>query len=131
VPRASKIRSTADRRIEPEIFIEGIDVVIRLDLGKHKELLGQARDDVVIFRESALHESAKKRHYYRLIGKGKFNDDSLRASVGDIRINIRHLTDKADQAVKKAEHHTLIVDTLTAQLKEYDRANAAFNRRIQ
>ena len=120
-----------DRRIEPEIFIEGIDVVIRLDLGKHKELLGQARADVVSFREAATHESGRKRHYYRQIGKGTFNDDALLASVTDIRINIRHLSDKAAQAVKKADHHTVIVETLTAQLKKYDERYAAFNRQLQ
>lgn len=117
----------SDRRIEPEVFIEGIDVVIKLDLGKHKELLGQARADVESFREAATHESARKRHYHRLIGGGKYDDDALRSSVKDIRVNIRHLTDKAEQAVKKADHHTLIVDTLTTQLKDYDRRYAALN----
>ncbi len=115
----------ANRRQDPEIFIEGIDVVIRLDLGKHKELLAQAQADVVSFRESVGHESAKKRHYYRLIGGGKYNDDALRSSVKDIRVNIRHLTDKAGKAEEKVEHHKLIVDTLTAQLQDYDRRYAA------
>ena len=44
--RASKIQSMSDRQ-EPEIFIEGIDVVIRLDLAKHKVLLEQAKVDLV------------------------------------------------------------------------------------
>lgn len=120
-----------DRRIEPEVFIEGIDDVIKLDLGKHKELLAQTRVDIDSFREAVAHESARKRHYHRLIGGGKYNDDALRASVKDIRINIRHLSDKVSQAVKKAEHHTLIVDTLTAQLKDYDRRYASLNRQLQ
>jgi len=117
-----------DRRIEPEVFIEGIDVVIKLDLGKHKELLAQTRVDIDSFRDAVEHESARKRHYHRLIGGGKYNDDALRRSVKDIRINIRHLSDKVDQAVKKADHHMLIVDTLTKQLQDYDRRYAAFNR---
>ena len=120
-----------DRRIEPEVFIEGIDVVIKLDLGKHKEMLAQTRADIESFREAVLHESARKRHYHRLIGGGKYNDDSLRASVKDIRINIRHLSDKVSQAVKKADHHTLIVDTLTKQLQDYDKRYASFNRQLQ
>ena len=109
-----------DRRLEPEIFIEGIDKVIKLDLGKHKEMLAQAQVDLESFNIAVAHESGRKRHYYRLIGGGKFNDDSLRSAVKDIRINIRHLSDKAKLARDKIEHETLIVDTLTAQLNEYN-----------
>ena len=115
------------RRIEPEVFIEGIDVVIKLDLGKHKELLAQTQTELLSFREARDHESARKRHYYRLIGGGKYDDDSLRKSVGDIRINIRHLSDKVKLAEDKAEHHTLIVDTLTTQLEDYNRRYASLN----
>lgn len=120
-----------DRRKEPKIFIEGIDVVIRLDLGKHKELLAQTQGDLLAFSEAVTHESARKRHYHGLIGGGKFNDDALRSSVVDIRTNIRHLSDKAKLAQDKIDHHTLIVDTLTEQLKEYDRGYAAYNRQFQ
>lgn len=116
-----------DRRITPEIFIEGIDVKIRLDLGKHKELLAQTQVELLAFREARDHESARKRHYYRLIGGGKYNDNALRASVADIRINIRHLSDKAKLAEDKIEHHRLIVDTLSEQLQDYDRTYASLN----
>lgn len=116
-----------ERRKEPEVFIEGIDVVIRLDLGKHKELLAQSQVDLLAFREARDHESARKRHYYRLIGGGKYNDESLRKSVEDIRINVRHLSDKVKLAEDKIEHHTQIVDTLTEQLEDYDKAYAALN----
>lgn len=119
------------RRIDPEVFIEGIDVVIRLDLGKHKELLTQTQAELLSFREARDHESARKRHYYRLIGGDKYDDDALRRAVDDIRLNIRHLSDKTKLAEEKAEHHTLIVDTLTAQLADYDRAYASFNRQLQ
>jgi hypothetical protein len=110
-----------ERRKDPEIFIEGIDKVIRLDLGKHKELLAQTQVDLEAFNVAVAHESGRKRHYHRLIGGGKFNDDSLRSAVADIRVNIRHLSDKAKLAVDKIAHHTLIVDTLTEQLREYNR----------
>lgn len=119
-----------ERRIQPEVFIEGIDVVIKLDLGKHKELLAQTRAELMSFREARDHESARKRHYYRLIGGGKYSDTALMRSVKDIRINVRHLADKAKLAEDKIEHHTLIVDTLTAQLKEYDKTYASLNRHI-
>jgi chromosome segregation ATPase len=120
-----------DRRKDPEIFIEGIDVVIRRDLDKHKALLVQTTTELESFREAAAHESARKRHYYRQIGKGKFNDDALRRSVKDIRVNIRHLTDKAVMAEERIEHHKTIIDTLTEQLREYDETYATLNRRLQ
>ena len=128
-----------ERRIEPEVFIEGIDVVIKLDLGKHKELLAQTQTELLSFKEAVAHEGARKRHYYRLIGGGKYNDDALRSSVKDIRINMRQLSDKAKLAQDKIDHHTLIVDTLTGQLSEYNRrfaaingiANASSNRQLQ
>lgn len=116
-----------NRRIEPEVFIEGIDVVIRLDLGKHKELLAQTNIEILSFRESMNHESARKRYYYRLIGEGKFNDEALRNSVKDIRVNIRHLSDKVKLAEEKSKHHMLIVDTLTNQLEDYNRRYASLN----
>lgn len=110
-----------DREKDPEIFIEGIDKVIKLDLGKHKVLLARTRVELEAFNVATAHESGRKRHYFRLIGGGKYDDDSLRRSVKDIRINIRHLADKAKLATEKIAHHTLIVDTLTAQLAEYNR----------
>ena len=120
-----------ERREDPEIFIEGIDVVIKLDLGKHKEILARTQTEIESFRIAVEHESARKRHYYRQVGEGKYDDDALLRSVKDIRINIRHLSDKVKLSQDKIDHETLIVDTLTAQLKEYDRAYAAFNRQLQ
>lgn len=116
-----------DRRITPEVFIEGIDVVIKLDLGKHKELLVQTQAELVSFNEARDHESARKRHYYRLIGGERYDDNALMRSVKDIRINIQHLSDKAKLAQDKIEHHTLIIDTLTAQLKKYNTTYASLN----
>ena len=110
-----------ERRKDPEIFIEGIDVVLRLDLGKHKELLARTQVDLEAFNVAVAHESGRKRHYHRLIGGGKYNDDALRRSVTDIRVNIRQLSDKAKLAREKIDHHSLIVDTLTQQLAEYHR----------
>ena len=115
------------RRIEPEVFVKGIDAVIKLDLGKHRELLTQSKADLLAFSEAVAHESERKRRYYRLIGGGKYNDDSLKQSVEDIRINIRHLSDKAKLAQEKIEHHTLIVDTLAGQLQDYNERYAARN----
>ena len=118
-------------RLPPEIFIEGIDEVIKKDLGRHREILARTHLEKQAYQEAVTHESARKRHYYRQVGKGKYNDEALLRSVEDIRINIRHLSDKVKLSDKKIEHETLIVDTLTAQLKEYDERYAAFYRHVQ
>lgn len=119
------------RRQDPEIFIEGIDVRIKLDLGKHKELLAQTQEELLAYQDAVAHEGQRKRNYYHLIGKGRYDDNALRRSIEDMRINIRHLSDKVDAAKQKIEHHTLIVDTLTGQLEDYNRRYAAFNRQLQ
>jgi hypothetical protein len=118
------------RRLEPEIFIKGIDVIINLDLGKHRELLIQTQAELLSYDQAVEHESQRKRHYYRLIGGDKYDDDSLKKSVDDIKINIRHLSDKAKLARDKIAHHTLIIDTLAKQLQEYNEKYASANRQL-
>lgn len=108
-----------------QVFLEGIDVVIRRDLGKHQAMLKQTEAERASFVEARDHESARKRHYYRLIGGGKYDDDALKKSVEQIRGNVRHLSDKVTLSERKIEHHTEIVDTLTQQLKDYDTLAAA------
>lgn len=114
-------------RKDPEIFLEGIDEVIKRDLAKHKELLGQTLREIEAFHNAAKHESSRKRYYYRQIGKGKFDDAALRGSVTDIRTNIRHLNDKEKLAKEKAEHHRLIIKTLTEQLEDYNKTYASLH----
>lgn len=113
----------------PEIFTEGIDVVIKRDLDKHKSLLEMAQTSLLTFKTSVSYEVGKKRRYLELINQGEYNEDSMRNSVEDININIRHMSDKAKLAQDEIEHHTLIVDTLTEQLQDYNDALA--NRRVQ
>lgn len=128
--RELKIRYTEanmSERQEPTIFLEGIDEVIRRDLAKHRALIVQTQGDLDAFTDARKHEIAKKRHYYRQIGRGKFNDDALRKSVDGIRVNIKHFDDKVKQATEKLAHHKLIVDTLTGQLEEYDRVHASLH----
>lgn len=126
-PKINGVKPNGQRRVEPEIFIEGVDVIIRLDLGKHKELLAQTTTEMHGFRDAATHESKRKRHYYRLIGGGKYDDDALERSVVQIRQNIVHLTRKAEAAADKIAHHSLIVDTLTEQLATYNRRFTALH----
>lgn len=104
---------------EPKVVIRGIDKVIKRDLGKHKDLLQRAKLSLRSFRQATSHQVKKKKHYLSLIGEGKFNDDSLRESVNMINVDIRAMADKVKLAEEEISHHTLIVDTLTGQLKEY------------
>lgn len=108
-----------EARKAPKIVIRGIDKVIKRDLGKHRELLQQSKLSLLSFREAVSHQIKKKKHYLSLIGEGKFNDDSLRESVDTINVDIRAMSDKAKLADEEISHHTLIVDTLANQLKEY------------
>lgn len=94
-----------------------MEQIIKRDLLKHKELLGQTKGELDAFKMARAHEIKKKRYYSSLIGGEKYNDDSLRAAMKDIAINIRHLSDKADLAKQKMDHHSLIIDTLTKNLE--------------
>ena len=120
-----------ETRQEPEIFIEGIDEVIKKDLGRHKAVLLRTLSEAESFRQAVKHESGRKRYYYRQIGKGKYDDEALQNSVDQIRINIRHLSDKVKLSEEKIAHETLIVDTLTQQLKEYNDRYAVIHRHVQ
>jgi len=124
-------------RKKPEIIIEGIEEVIKKDLKKHQGLLSRSNLELIAYRNARSHEIKKKKHYKNLIGGEKFNDDSLRASMNDIAINIRHMSDKVELTEKAIKHHTEIVDTLTEQLEnqmkglkvlaKYREQNATYN----
>lgn len=105
-------------REQPSIVIEGIEEVIKRDLSKHKMLLERSKIELIQYRQARTHEIKKKKHYRGLIGKGKYDDDSLEKSIGDIRTNIRHFSDKIKLTNDAIDHHTQIVETLTAQLED-------------
>ena len=107
----------ASERVAPEIVIEGMEQIIRRDLEKHRSLLDAAKLDLAAFRTARSHEVQKKKHYRKLIGQGKFNDVSLQKARGQMAINIRHMSDKADTAERSIAHETEIVETLTQQLE--------------
>jgi len=109
------------REKDPFIVIEGIEEITKRDLVKHKALIEQTTAELNAYREARAHEVRKKKHYRKLIGGGKFDDDALRRSMQDIAVNIRHMSDKCKAAEEKLKHHQLIVDTLTAQLEEQER----------
>ena len=104
-------------RKEPEIVIEGIEEVIKRDLKKHQEILARSKLELISYRDARSHEIKKKKHYKSLIGGEKFNDDSLRESMNQIAVNVRHMSDKVDLTERAIKHHTEIVDTLAEQLE--------------
>lgn len=122
------MEANAPHASEPWFFIEGIDEVIRRDLEKHKGLLAQEQLNLQAYQNSVSHAIAYKKHYSRLIGGGKYDDDSLRRSMDQHRTNIRHLQDKVKLTKDAIAHQTLIVDTLTEDLAKYEVAHAAANR---
>jgi len=103
----------------PLIVIEGMEPIIQKDLDKHKAVLEQAQISLGVFRQAVSHEVKKKKYYKSLIGGKKYNDDSLRRSINDININIRHMSDKVALSQEKIAFETNIVDTLTKQLEDY------------
>jgi uncharacterized 2Fe-2S/4Fe-4S cluster protein (DUF4445 family) len=99
-----------------DVVIEGLEEVISKDLAKHKLVLERLAIEVQTFKAARAHEIKRKRHYAGLVGGGKFNDVSLRASIDQINVNVRHLSDKVEMGEEQIAFNTRIVDTLTKQL---------------
>jgi hypothetical protein len=110
--------AASNERKPLDVVVEGMEQIIQRDLEKHRSLLESANRDLLAFRQARSHEVKKKRHYRDQIGKGKYNDKALEEARIQMAINIRHLSDKADLAEKKIEHHTEIIETLTKQLED-------------
>lgn len=104
-------------RKEPQIVIEGIEKVIEKDLKKHQEILARSKIELLAYRDARSHQVKKKKHYKSLVGGGKYNDDSLKASMDMIAVDIRAISDKVKLSEDAIAHHTLIVDTLVEQLE--------------
>ena len=119
MPQESRTPSMG--RKTPKIVIQGIEDVIKRDLDKHKSLLERSRTELLAFKRARSHEIKKKRAWNGHIGGGKYNDESLRVSLKQINVNIRHFSDKATMAEANIAEHTRIVDHLTAQLSEQER----------
>jgi len=103
-------------RNTPEIVIEGMEDIIKMDLDKHKGLLVQTKLDLAAFREAKGHESRKRIHYKNLVKDGKYNKAAMERAIEQCVINIRHLGDKAKLAQEKIQHHDMIVAELEVGL---------------
>ena len=105
---------------EPIILVRGIDKVIKKDLQKHLALLDKSKVELLAYKEARSHEIKKKKYYRSLIGGDKYDDHALKNSMAQIAVNIRHMSDKIKLTQEAIAHHTLIVDTLTKQLEDYN-----------
>ena len=106
--------------MDPKIFVRGIDKVLKKDLVKHQALLLRSSQELDAYKEARTHLVKRKKYYRSLIGGGKFNDTSLQNSIDGLVIDLRHMSDKVKLSSEAMEHHSLIVDTLSGQLEEYN-----------
>jgi len=102
-----------------EILIEGIDVIIRRDLDKHKSLLERDNLNIQAFENSIASEIQRKKYYVKNKGQRNYSDDAMDKAIEQMRINITHLGDRLKITKQLRIQNTQIVDTLTVQLDEY------------
>lgn len=100
------------------VIIEGMEDIIERDLKKHQVILEQLKQELLVYKRNTSQEVRKKKYYNSLIGGGKYNDDALKTSIEDIKINIRQWQDNVKLTEEKITFNTNIVDTLAEQLKE-------------
>ena len=104
-----------------DIFVEGIDVIIRRDLDKHKAILEMNVMDIQAFQKSRSSEIERKRFYGEQKGKRRYRDDAMDEAIEQMNKNIGHLSIRIKFAEELRDQNTIIVDTLTKQLEDYNK----------
>lgn len=112
----------------PHIVIEGMEDIIAKDLQKHQDILERTKQELLSWRQARSHEIAKKKYYVKNVNNPKFKKDSMEKAIEQIKLNIRHFSDKIKLAEEKIKFETNIVDTLAAQLEEQNVAVKALNK---
>ena len=107
------------KAIRGTTFIEGIDVIIKRDLDKHKSLLNNNNLDIQAFENARDTEIKRKRFYNEQKGKRNYDDDAMDKAINQMAINITHLSDRIKITKELRQQNTHIVDTLTEQLEQY------------
>ena len=103
-----------------DIFIEGIDIIIRRDLEKHKALLEKDIMGIESLQVARSNEIRRKQFYGEQKGKRRYKDNAMNTAIEQMNKNIGHLSMRIKFTEDMKKQNTLIVDTLTEQLKEYD-----------
>ena len=109
----------------PVVVVEGMEDVISRDLEKHKAELARTFTEVRAFREAKRHEAKKRRKYAQLAEAGKFDADSMRRSLVDIDVNLKHFSDRIEACEAHIVFEKNIVATLTDQLLVQNKALAS------
>ena len=102
------------------IVIEGIDIIIKRDLDKHKALLEKNIIDIQAMNRARGSEIGRKRFYGEQKGKRRYQDDAMDAAIIQMSINITGYSRKILATEELKKFNTNIVDTLTQQLKDYN-----------
>jgi len=103
-----------------DTFVEGIDVIIRRDLEKHKVLLDNNNLDIQAFQQARSGEIGRKRFYGEQKGKRKYRDADMDIAIEQMDKNIAHLSIRIKVTEDLKKENTIIVDTLTKQLEQYN-----------
>lgn len=108
-----------------DVFVEGIDIIIKRDLEKHIELLNNNNLDIQAFEVAVASEIGRKRSYGKQKkvtknGKLRYDPVAMDKAIVQMNVNIRHLSDRIKITKELRQHNTIIVDTLTAQLNDYN-----------
>jgi hypothetical protein len=109
----------ANRNNEPVMVIEGLEDILIKDIAKHKEIVERTENELISFRKAVSHEVKRKKHYRKLIGGGKYNDESLQKSIDMMGINITHLSNRVKETTEKRDFNKNIVDTLSKNLEDH------------
>jgi len=106
--------------VRGDIFVEGIDIIIRRDLDKHKALLEKNILDIQSIHGSRNGEIGRKNFYQEQKGKRKWKNDAMDTAIAQMNNNIARFTHQLLGLEKLKEDNTFIVDTLTQQLIDYN-----------
>jgi hypothetical protein len=103
-----------------DTFTEGIDIIIKRDLDKHKDLLEGNILSIQSLQRARSNEIARKRFYGEQKGKRRYRDDAMDKAIEQMNKNIGHLSIQIKLTEGRRDRNTFIVDTLTKQLEEYN-----------
>lgn len=103
-----------------DTFVEGIDVIIKRDLEKHKALLENNILGIQSLQAARSNEIARKRFYGEQKGKRRYRDDEMDKAIGQMNKNIAHLSIRIKLTEDMRAENVVIVDTLTKQLEDYN-----------
>jgi hypothetical protein len=101
------------------VVIEGLEVIIERDLEKHKALLKKRQEEKLAFIEARSYVIQRKKMWNKhLKGDNGYDKEALRRQMNEMAVDIRKWSDRLKLAQDGIEHETLIVDTLSEQLKD-------------